>query len=137
MAWKFVLCCSTRAFVCSHALIPLFQTRWDWNVLFVYKHQSTALCFKHVWIVVPCFVYKHQSPALCFLHVWIVGPCLCTCISLQPFVSNTFDFGFLVVYPPAHTKMKVTPELQKILHRAQSSESVVNLLGERAIIWSG
>ena len=41
-------------------------------------------------------------------------------ISLQPFVSNTFDCGFLFVYPPAHTKMKVTPELEKILHRARA-----------------
>ena len=78
---------------------PFVSNTFDWNVLFVYKHSSTALCFK---------------------HVWIVGPCLCTCISVQPFVSNTFDCGFLFVYPPAHTKMKVTPELEKISHRARA-----------------
>ena len=38
----------------------------------------------------------------------------------SPFVSNTFDCGFLSVNPPAHTKMKLTPELEKILHRARA-----------------
>ena len=70
-----MLYCSTRASIRSHALIPLSQTRLDCGSLFVYKHQTPALCFKHVWIVVPC---------------------LCTCISRQPFVSNTFGLWFLV-----------------------------------------
>ena len=83
----------------SISLQPFVQTRLDCGSLFVYKHQSPALCFKHVWIVVPC---------------------LCTRISLQPFVSNTFGYGCLFVYPPAHTKMKATPELEKILHRARA-----------------
>ena len=85
-----------------------FQTRVDCGSLFAYKHQSPALCFKHVVL------------------------CLCTRISLQPFVSNTFDFGFLFVYPPAHTKMRVTRE---DFTTGQSSESTVILLGERATIW--
>ena len=94
VAWKFVLYCST----CSHALIPLSQTR-----LFV----MPCLCAS---ISLQPFVQTRLD----------YGPCLCTCISLQPCVSNTFDYGFLFVYPPAHTKMKVTPELENIFHRARA-----------------
>ena len=43
-------------------------------------------------------VHTHQSPALCFKHVWIVVPCLCARICQQPFVSNTCDYGCLCVY---------------------------------------
>ena len=94
--------------------------------------------FKHVWVVVPCgvqasasspvfqtcldcgflFVYKHQSPALFQTRLDVVH-CLCTRINLQPCVSNTFDYGCLFVYPPAHTNMKVTSELEKILHEPE------------------
>ena len=58
----------------------------------------------------------------------IVVPCLCTRISLQPFVSNTFDYGCLFVYPPAHTRMKVTPELERILHRARAPNQLSTFL---------
>ena len=155
-------------FACTH---PSVSNTLDCNGWLVHKHQSTALCFKHVWIVDPCLrtrmslqpcvsntfglwfrvcvqasVYspliKHiwivvpccvqasppgvsntfglwflvcvhvsdSSPV--FKHVWIMVLCLCTHISQQPFVSNTFDCSCLHVYPPAHTKMKVTPELE-------------------------
>ena len=52
-------------------------------------------------------VYKHLSPALC---------------------SNTFDYGCLFVYPPARTKMKVTPELEKILHQARAPHQLSTFL---------
>ena len=80
------------------------------------KNQSAALSSNTfcLWFLV---VDKHQSPALCFECVWF--PCLCTRIRLQP-CSNTFDYGCLFVYPPARTKMKVTPELEKVLHRAKA-----------------
>ena len=39
-----------------------------------------------------------------------------TRIRLQP-CSNTVDFSFLFVYPPARTKLRVT---EKILHRARA-----------------
>ena len=63
-------------FACTR---PFVSNTFDCNVLFVYKHQSTALWFQ-----------------------------------------TRLDCGFLFVYPPAHTKMKVTPELEKILHRARA-----------------
>ena len=59
-------------FACTH---PSVSNTFDCNALFVYKHQSTALCFKHVWIVVLC---------------------LGTRISLQPCVSNMFGLCFPV-----------------------------------------
>ena len=43
-----------------------------------------------------------------------MDPYLCTRIRLQP-CSNTFVYGCLFVYPPVRTKMKATPELDKIL----------------------
>ena len=73
-------------FACTH---PSVSNTFDCNALFVYKHQSTALC-SNTFDCDALFVYKHQSPALCSKHVWIVVPCLCTSISLQPCVSNTF-----------------------------------------------
>ena len=66
-------------------------------------------------------------PALCFECVWIVDPCLCTRIRLQP-CSNTFDYGCLFVYPPARTEMKVTPELERILHRARAPNQLSTFL---------
>ena len=42
--------------VCLQASVssPVVRTRLDCGSLFWYKHQSPALWFKHVWIVVPC-----------------------------------------------------------------------------------
>ena len=99
-------------FVCTH---PSVSNTFDCNDLFLYKHQSTALCSNTFgWWFFVCvqasasspvlqtrldcgslFVYKHQSPTLCFKHVWMMVPCLCTRIRQQPFVSNTFDYGYL------------------------------------------
>ena len=95
VAGKVVLYCSNRAFICSHALILLSQTRLDCGSLFVYKHRSTALVQTRL-NGDSLFVYKHQSPALCFKHVWFVVPCLSTSISLQPCVSNTLELRFFV-----------------------------------------
>ena len=111
--------------VYKHRLHPVFQTRLECGSLSAYTHQFPALCFKHVWIMVPCL-----GTSICLLLPWsntfglrflvcvrecvqIVDLCLCTRIRLQP-CSNTFDYGCLFVYPP-RTKMKVTPELEKIL----------------------
>ena len=44
-------------------------------------------------------------------------------ISLQPFVSNTFDYGFLFVYPPAHTKMKVAPDWRRFYIKPELQNS--------------
>ena len=55
----------------------VFQTRLNCGSLFAYTHQFPALCFKHVWIVVPCL-----GTSICLLLPW----------------SNTFGFWFLVVY---------------------------------------
>ena len=38
------------------------------------------------------------------------------------------DYGCLFVYPPARTKMKVTPELEKILHRARAPNQLSTFL---------
>ena len=88
MAWKVVLYCSTRASICSHALIPLSQTR-----LMVMPCSCTSISLQpFVRTRLDCgalFVYKHQSPALCFKHVWIVVPCLCTRISLQRLIMGS------------------------------------------------
>ena len=94
--------------ICVHASVssPVFQTRLDYGSASVYKHLSpvpfdqTRLdwssllctsfslhpCFKHIlWFLVRV---HHQSTAL---------------------LSQTrIDFGFLFVYPPTHTKMRVT-----------------------------
>ena len=124
--------------VCVHASVSstVFQTRLDYGSVSGYKHLPPASlvkhvfgsllctsislhpCLEHVLIMVPCLC-THPSPALCFECVWIVNPCLCTRIRLQP-CSNTFDYGCLFVYPPARTKMKVTPEQERILHRARA-----------------
>ena len=135
VAWKVVLCCSNRTSICSHALIllsqtrldcgsllyasiclhPVFQTRLDYGSSSAHTHQTPALCFKHVWFLVPClcastrlqpfdqtcldcgsFLYTSIVSTLCFKRVWIVVPCLRTRISLQPCVSNTFGLWFPV-----------------------------------------
>ena len=100
-------------FACTH---PSVSSTCDCNALLVYKHQSTALCSNTFgWWFFVCvqasasspvlqtrldcgslFVYKHQSPTLCFKHVWMMVPCLCTRISLQPCVSDTFGLWFPV-----------------------------------------
>ena len=152
----------------SISLHPVFQTCLDCGYLFAYTHQSPALPFKHVWMVIPCLstsicvsntfglwllvCVRASDSSPVFKHVWIMVPCLCTRTSQQPFVSNTFDCGCLFaglepkwlrhgsdgdptprgvgfrlsvfccvlmswrdvqhVYPPAHTIMKMTPELE-------------------------
>ena len=77
-------------------------------------------------------MYKHQSPAVFQTRLDVV-PCLCARISLQPCVSNTFDYGCLIVYPPAHTKKKATPELEKILHRARAPNQLSIFLGKEQL----
>ena len=84
-------CDCNALFQYKHQSVALIQTCLVGGSLFVYKHRfQTRLNGDSL------FVYKHLSPALCFKHVWIVVPCLSTCISLQPCVSNTFDVRFLV-----------------------------------------
>ena len=109
--WIVVPCC-IQASVSS----PVFQTRLDYGSVSVYKNLSPAPLIKHIWIVAPCCVQASVSTRVSntFCGSWSVY-----IISLQPFVSNTFDLGFLFVYPPAHTKMR-TPELEKFLHRVRA-----------------
>ena len=76
----------------------MFQTRLDCGSLSVYKHQFLALSFQTCPECGSLFAYTHQYPALCLKHVWIMFPVSVYISSLQPFVSNTFDFGFLFVY---------------------------------------
>ena len=95
VAWKVVLCCSNRASICSLAPILLSQTRWI--VMPCLRTSISLQPFVQTRLDGgSLFVYKHQSPALCFKHVWIVVSCLSTSISLQPCVSNTFGLWFLV-----------------------------------------
>ena len=63
-----------------------------------------SLLFKHV---VPCCIQASFS-TLCFKHIWIVIPCLNSRISLQPCVSNTFGLRLLVCLPsrPHQTRQK-------------------------------
>ena len=102
-------------------------------ILVAHTHKYPALCLKHVWIMVPCRCAR-ICLRLLWSNTWIVAPCCVQApvstrvsntffgswsvyfISLRPFVSNTFDFRFLFVYTPAHTKMR-TPELENSLHR--------------------
>ena len=149
-------CCTVQTprihlFVCTH---PSVSNTCDFkHVWMVVPCMCTSIGLQSfVQTRVDCgslFVYKHQSPALCFKHVWIVVPCLTSRNSLQPCVSNTFGvwfsvgvhasvnspllqtrliMGCLFIYPPAHTKIMVTPELEKILHRAIAPNPAVNLL---------
>ena len=83
-------------FACTH---PSVSNTFDCNALFVYKHQSPALC--------------SNTFGLWFL--------VCVHASVSSLVFQTrLDCGCLSVYPPAHTKMQATPELEKILHRARA-----------------
>ena len=76
LAWKVVLYCSSRASICSHALILLFQTRW-----IVKTGWRTSISLQPV-----------------FKHVWIVVPCLCTSISFQPGFQTRFNYGSMSAY---------------------------------------
>ena len=78
-------------FACTHPSVSNSLVCNDW---LAYKHQSTALC-SNTWFLT---VYKHQSPAVSFKHVWFMVLCLCTRTIQQPFVSNTSDCGCLFVY---------------------------------------
>ena len=93
----------------SISLQPFVQTRGSLLYTSISLHPVFQTCFDCGSVS----AYTHHSPVLCFECVWIVNPCLRTRICLQP-CSNTFDYGCLFVYPPARTKMKATPELQKI-----------------------
>ena len=98
-----------QLFACTH---PSVSNTFDCNALSVYKHQSTALCSNTfglgflVWVQASVSSPVFQTRLDCgSLSVYI--------ISLQPFFSNTFDYGFLFVYPPTHTKTKVTPDWRR------------------------
>ena len=88
-----MLYCSNRASICSHALILLSPSRW-----LVMTGWLTSISLqpftKHVWIVV-LDVYKIVS-TLCFKHVWIMVPCLGTSTFLLVPWSNTFGLRILV-----------------------------------------
>ena len=98
----------------SISLHPVFQTCLDWVYLFAYTHQSPALSFKRVWMVIlqvsissPVFqirldygylsVYTHLTPTLCSntfelrFFVCVTHPSTATC-------SNTFVCGCSFVY---------------------------------------
>ena len=126
--------------VCVHASVSslVFQTRLDGDSLFVFQHQSPALCFSS-----PVFqtrlicgslsVYTHPSTALCFKHfcLWLL-----VCLQASVLSQNGYgrgqtetplreEWGFvsLQIYPPAHTKMKMTPKPEKIFKRARGCQS--------------
>ena len=84
-----VLYCSNRASIRSHALIFLSQTRWIIMIGWCTSLSLQPFVQTRFWLWF-LVVYKHQSPALCFKHVWIVVPCLRTSISLQPFSQRSF-----------------------------------------------
>ena len=135
--------------MCSLLYQETFQTCVDCGPLFAYTHRLHP-CVSNVWFMVPCLCASICLRPPLIKHVWIWAPCCVQAsvstrvsntfcgswsvfiLSLHPFVSNTFDFGFLFVYPPAHTKMRATRE---DFTTGQRSESTVNLLGERATIW--
>ena len=82
----------------SISLHPVFQTCLDCGDLFAYTHQSTALSFKHVWMVIHCsstsislwpcvsstfaiwllVCVRASDSSPVFKHVWMMVPCLCT-----------------------------------------------------------
>ena len=107
-------------FAYKHQTTAFVQTRLDGGSLFVNKHGSTALvqqlCASNMfglWFLV-CLQASVSSPVvsdtfrLWFLFVY-------THLSTA-FCFNTFDYGGFFVYPPAHTNMKVTSELEEILY---------------------
>ena len=58
------------------------------------------------------FLYSNISLHPVFQTRLIVVACLFTSISLHPVFQTRLDCGCLFVYPPAHTKIKVTLELE-------------------------
>ena len=78
----------------SISVHPLFQTRLGCGSLSAHTHQYPALCFKHVWIMVPCLCASislqpfDQTRLDC-------GPC-CLQASSPPCVSNTFGLWILL-----------------------------------------
>ena len=91
---------------CTHASVSssVLKTRSDYGSVSVYKHLFPALLIKHVWTVVPCCV---QASIFTCVSNTFCGPWSVYIISQQPCVSNTFHFGFLFVYLPTHTKLRV------------------------------
>ena len=98
----------------SISLHPVFQTCLDCGSLSAHTHQYPALCFKHVWIMVPCLCASislqpfnqtrldcgpccSQASFLVCVHASVPDPCLCARIRSHP-CSNTFDYGCLFVY---------------------------------------
>ena len=90
--------------VASCCIQASFQTRSDYGSVSVYKHLFPAPLIKHVWTVVPCC--EQASIFTCVSNTFC-GPWSVYIISQQPCVSNTIDLGFLFVYPPTHTKLRV------------------------------
>ena len=66
--------------VYKHRLHPVLQTRLECGSLCAYTHQFPALCFKHVWIMVPCL-----GTSICLLLPWS-----------NTFVSNAFGLWISV-----------------------------------------
>ena len=97
-------------FLCaSVSLQPFDQTRLDCGSLLYTSIVSNAfglwiLVYVHASVSSPVFqtrldkgsvsVYKHLSPPVFQTHFVVPRPC--TCISLQPCVSNTFGSWFLI-----------------------------------------
>ena len=67
----------------KHRLHSMSHARLECGSMFAYTHQFPALCFKHVWIMVPCL-----GTSICLLLPWSntfgFGSLLCTSISLHP-----------------------------------------------------
>ena len=82
---------------------------------FVFVNTSVPACVSNTFILCPVSAFKHLSPALVINHVCFGALCRAQVsvstrasntfcgswsvhiIGLQPFVSNTFDFGILFV----------------------------------------
>ena len=116
---------------CLQASYPPCVTNTFGMWIFVCVHVSVpALCFKHLWIRVPCLgtsicllllgsnTFVSHTFGLRFL-VWIVDLCLCTRIHLQP-CSNPFDYSSCLSPSRPHQK-EVTPELETFFIRSNGT----------------
>ena len=75
-----------------HPSTACVQTRLDCGSL-LYTRISFHPVFQTCLGCGSLSAHTHQYPALCFKNVWIMVPCLCASISLQPFDQTRLDCG--------------------------------------------
>ena len=112
----------------SISVHPVFQTCLDSGSLFCVHASVSSTVFQTRLNYGSVSVL--QASASCFLGQTRLdfGSLLCTSISLHPVSQARFDYGSLFVNPPGRTKMKVTPELEKISHRARAPNQLSTFL---------